>query len=107
VCFYIPAIVASEVAVVGGVAQVGIADAEAHFGCLSAWVLVTCSCLQRADGVVTKARLVVDEAFAVRARSGELYEDDWIVVSFDRIGVVCSLWVNQDAELLVKVDIAW
>lgn len=69
-------------------------------------MLITSARLQRADSIVRKARLVVYETFAVCARSRELNEDDRIVVTCNRVSVVRRLRVNQDAKLLVKVDIA-
>ena len=103
----IPAVIIREITVIGGLSKEGVSDPESDLRFRIADMLISSSSFERANCVVRKACLVVNEALRVSAGARELDEDDGIILIFDRCFVVCFLRVNQDAEQLVMIDIAW
>ena len=102
----IPAVIASEVAMVGGLAEEGITNSETDLGDSSANMLISGSRLQMADSVVREARFVVNKTLRIGTGAIELDVHDGVVRVQDGASVVRSLWVHQDRELLVEVHVA-
>jgi hypothetical protein len=107
VCLHVPAVVTSEVAVLGRLTEVGIADAEANLRDMVAWVLVTGVGREMRDSVSRHAPITVEKAFKVVSGAVELDPVDRVGVFPHDTVVVGGLWINVEVEVLVEVDVAW
>ena len=90
----IPAVIIREITVIGGLSKEGVSDPESDLRFRIADMLISSSSFERANCVVRKACLVVNEALRVSAGARELDENDWVISRIDRIFVVCGLRID-------------
>ena len=102
----IPALISSPVAVLCRLSNVSVADTEANLRLvILARVLVANLCPEGTDLVVREPGLVVDASLGVAARTIDLDVNNGVHISGDNFRVIRSHGVNDQANILVPIDL--
>ena len=104
----IPAVVlVSKLAVLSRIADVCVANAEAHFRYAFTGELVTSARHQSIGSVVREAGFIVNEALRIAAGARNLNEDYWVHVCRDCVFVIGGHSIEYEVNILVPEDLIW